>query len=161
MTCDPEKYNLIPWVNIVNAYLESHIKQRFLFVNYFIVIVTSLVVVEYFSLRIFNGHKMLQATILAVLALSMLLVTFIFWMLEERVKFLKCLSEKVLINIEKSLFTSKDYMLFHIETEKTTKKRRGNIFFSYSICFRTLYIATCVLYIFFTVAVICIINFYK
>lgn len=141
------KINL-SWANVLHEYFESHIKQRFLFINYFILITTSLVIAAYFSHKI-CGSKKAQVSALIFLGFLMAVITFIFWNLERRVKFLIKRCNKRLIKLEDQLLQDSSLKLFskeHEETEEERKKRFG-YFLSNSKCINLLLASSFVSYI--------------
>src|SRR3990167_8674432 len=112
------------WVKICFAYFDSHSRQRFSFVNFYIIISTALL----YSISFIRGENPIY-WIVIIAHIFELVITFIFWRLECRSKFLIDNSERVLKNIEKSFFTdqaSRDEFSLYSHEEGETGKQKNN-----------------------------------
>ncbi len=149
-----EKWTLREQREYAWNYFELHARQRMSVFNYFVLIAALLTagLAGSFSK---NGSSLLISIISLLLAISLVVISFVFWKLEQRVRQLIKHSEEALKTLEKHSTNcdtniDKHLALFSEEekfTEKLrTKYKKKNIFspwlwhMSYYQCFRTIYI---------------------
>lgn len=122
------------------SYFESHVRQRFYFINFYMIITIALLSSTYLMKT--DGN--FSAALIIITHLSELFVTFVFFRLEERTKNLIKNSEGVLKEIESQLEVPDEMKVFRLEEDRTNqlKNRRCKKMFppiSYSECFRLLF----------------------
>lgn len=146
------KNHMEVWGDVLNQYFESHFRHRFLILNIFIIVTTSLVIVAYFSTKICSIDLIPWALIF--LGSFMALITYIFWNFEKRTKFLIKHCEKVFIEYENKQENLTDKMKLFAneisETENAKKEMKccsSRKLFSYSGCINALLLTFCIGYI--------------
>jgi hypothetical protein len=142
------------WSKVLTNYLETHIKQRFLLLNYFIIIFSFLVIAAYFSHNICHS-KMTQGISLLILGLIMSLMAIIFYFFEYRLKFLIDRCHTKLGFLEKKVDLDSELRLYESERNETDKKKEGmkkfyipfGYLFSCSKCINLLIVISWVSYV--------------
>lgn len=145
-----EKWTLREQREYAWNYFELHAKQRMSLFNYFVLIAALLTagLAGSFSK---NGSSLLISIISLLLAISLVVISFVFWKLEQRVRQLIKHAEEALKTLEKHSINcdtniDKHLALFSEEEKLRTKYKKKNIFspwlwyMSYYQCFRTIYI---------------------
>lgn len=129
------------WANLCLNYFESHARQRFLFINFYIIVSMPLLSTVYFINR--PEYKPL----IIIAHFSEIFLTYVFYNLDCRSSSLIKNSERVIINIEKELFldTIEKYSLFTQEERETINQKKcrcGGILnpITYGECFKLLFL---------------------
>lgn len=144
--------NIRLWGDISKRYFESHVKQRFLFINYYILIFLAIVgsVGVILPMKLPEWFKIIY---ILLAWFSFTIITIAFWVFEERCKFLIKHGENTLIEIEKILDLPRKIRLFTKEKIITENKRKIcwiYRYFSYSHCLRIMFIT------FYLISTICV-----
>lgn len=140
--------SLIEQQNYAWSYFQLHANQRMSSFNFFVVISALLTTGLVTSLKIDFKYHYLGV----ILGLSLIVISFIFWKLDQRVRYLINHAEEALKAIEDISMKNEDFIapqlaLFRMEDEKTDKKRQGHTSWnlwqwhlSYSNCFGMIYL---------------------
>jgi len=138
-----DNIELSKWIKICFDYFDSHSRQRFSFINFYIIISTGLL----YSVSFIRGSNPI-CWIVVIAHIFELVITFIFWRLECRSKSLIDNSERVLKNIEKYLFTDQatknDFSLYSHEEGETGEQKNNRCCWvmhpiTYRECFNLLF----------------------
>lgn len=108
------------WMKICSGYFDSHTKQRFSFINFYIIISTALL----YSVNLLKEQKPVFYWIVIFAHVFELIITFIFYRLDLRSKYLLDNSKRVIKNIEKIFLKQKSLRkILHFIIMKQKKQK--------------------------------------
>ncbi|WP_174865877.1 hypothetical protein [Pectobacterium polaris] len=112
-------------------YFEIHAQQRMIVFNYFIVIAGATVTGIGFCIQQGSKYNYLASS----LGIFLLVLSFIFWKLDQRVSILVKLAETALIDFEEK-YENNSFKLFKNEKESTSILRGVTSVWTFGKCFR-------------------------
>lgn len=134
------------WIKTSSGYFESHTKQRFSFINFYIIISAALL----YSIVLLKKQEIIFYWIVISAHIFELIITFTFYKLDLRSKFLLDNSKRVLKNIERRLFQNKadqdEFYLYNYEEDETKKQKNNRCCpmlcpITYRECFQLLFLS--------------------